>query len=116
MDALLCGIIKSMKVKLTLKSLRSDSSAVDLETLMNMLTSSVAGSHSWGQVAVMYISLDAVDSNSQDAIHDGLVYSFPSQQNSLHQLAGLFYTLSRLVPDVQGSSTIRKYADFVCLW
>lgn len=56
-------------MKLTLKSLRSDSSAVDLETLVNMLTSSAAGSHSRGQVAVMYISLDAVDSNSQDAIH-----------------------------------------------
>ncbi|KAH9507847.1 hypothetical protein Btru_053044 [Bulinus truncatus] len=110
MDTLLSSIGKLKKVKLTLKSLRLEKSSLDLEKLVSVLTSE---SHDHQNVmdgmAAMYLSLDS--SSSQDdsgSSHDGLVYSYPSEKNSLHHLQGMFYTLAHLVKDINPANTIKN--------
>ncbi|CAL1530872.1 unnamed protein product [Lymnaea stagnalis] len=61
MDTLLSSLSKLKKVKLTLKSLKPENSTVDLEALVNILTTDTQDHHGLDNMAAMYISLDGVN-------------------------------------------------------
>ncbi|KAI8798988.1 protein inturned [Biomphalaria glabrata] len=108
MDTLMSSISKFKKVKLTLKSLRPEKSELDLEKLVSILTSEPHDHHGMEGMAAMYLSLEGSSQDDSGNSHDGLVYSYPAEKNSLHQLQGMFYTLAHLVKDIKSDSTIRN--------
>ncbi|GFN88162.1 protein inturned-like, partial [Plakobranchus ocellatus] len=109
MHTILASLGRLKKAKLTFKSQRSEKSSVDLEALVNILTTDAQDDYCLDSMAAMYISLDGVDPDDpSSSANDGVVYSFPSQKNPLCHLQGLFYTLAHLVKDMSMRGTIRN--------
>ncbi|GFR60406.1 protein inturned-like [Elysia marginata] len=109
MDAVLACLDSLRKARLTFKSMRPEKSSVDLEALVNILTSDAQNNDCLDNTAAMYISLDGVDPDDpSSSASDGVVYSFPSQISPLCQLQGLFYTLAHLVRDMTRQGSIKN--------
>ena len=53
----------------------------------------------------MYLTLDTPD--GQEGTNEDIVYKFPSENNKLTEIRGLFLTLCGVAPDVTGDAVRR---------